>query len=86
MSSSPPFVIDDSDDPQTPVSHMDVEYYDPYGVQELRRVMTDQSIIPHVPFERPELHSNASSSITLAALKVDEGIDLEKTSRHIVKK
>lgn len=85
MSSSTPIVVDGFDNPQTPVSHIGVDYFDPAGVQELRRVMTDQSILQG-PFERPDLHSNASSTITLAALKVDEGIDLEKTSRHIVRK
>jgi ATP-binding cassette, subfamily G (WHITE), member 2, SNQ2 len=97
--------------PQTPattrprrgssVSRVGVDYFDPAGVEELRRVLTQRSnhdlqrvltttSIPdvarlRVPSEKRDL-SAASSTITLTGLKVEDGLDLEKTVRHIVRK
>jgi ATP-binding cassette subfamily G (WHITE) protein 2 (SNQ2) len=81
------------------VSRVGVDYFDPAGVEELRRVLTERSnhdlqrvltgsSIPDVPHleEKQDPTSLASSTITLAGLKVEDGFDLEKTVRHIVRK
>ena len=83
------------------VSRVDVNFFDPAGVEELRRVLTErsnhdlrhvltESSIPDVPRlesgEKSDVPSPASSTITLTGLKMDGGFDLEKTVRSIVRK
>ena len=79
------------------VSRVGVNFFDPAGVEELRRVLTERSNhelrgvlpkspIPDVPREPRDPSSTASSTITLAGLKVEDGLDFEKTVRHIVRK
>jgi hypothetical protein len=78
----------------TGVARVGVDFLDPTGVEELRRALTEhdlptgQSISDALPDsnEKEDRQSTASSGITLAALNVDEGLDLEKTFRHIVRK
>lgn len=76
------------------VARVGVDFLDPTDVEELRRTLTEhdlptgQSISDALPDsnEKVDRQSTASSGITLAALNVDEGLDLEKTFRHIVRK
>ena len=79
------------------VSRVGVNFFDPAGVEELRRVLTERSnhelrgvlaksSIPDVPGETRDPSFAASSTITLAGLKVEDGLDFEKTVRHIVRK
>jgi ATP-binding cassette subfamily G (WHITE) protein 2 (SNQ2) len=88
-----------ANNPQTPtaVSRVDVDFFDPAGLEELRRVLTEQpkndllterSISDVLPDsnEKGDLLSASSSDITLAGLKVDEGLDLEKTVRLLIRK
>jgi ATP-binding cassette subfamily G (WHITE) protein 2 (SNQ2) len=79
-----------------------VDYFDPVGVEELRRVLTKRSShdlrrsVTQTTRVIPEVHSlqaqekqdptsiASSTSPTLMGLKVKDGLDLEKTLRHIV--
>jgi len=102
-------VVDDSDSPISPrgrasrprrsssVSRVSVGYFDPVGVQELRRALSRRSTndLERISTEksthdRPYAQNSeslaASSTITLTGFKVDEGLDFEKTIRRIVRK
>lgn len=64
---------------------VDLGFFDPEGVQELRRTMTQKS--RNVPPEEHSRPSFASSAITLSGLAVGDGpFDFEKTLRHVIRK
>jgi ATP-binding cassette subfamily G (WHITE) protein 2 (SNQ2) len=68
------------------VSHVDLDFFDPTGVQELRRTLTQKSTQEH---NRPngEKPSFSNSDLTLTGLTGgDGGFDFEKTLRHVVRK
>lgn len=62
---------------ESSVSHVDVSFFDPEGVQELRRTLTRRSV--------QESLGNVSTDSTLAP-KDGEPFDLAKTLRRIVQK
>lgn len=67
------------------VARVDIEHFDPTGVQELRRTLTKKSA-NDVQQEKSST-SYASSDITLTGLTLGEGpFDFEKTLRHLVRK
>lgn len=80
------------------VARVGVDFFDPAGVEQLRRVLTEKSnhdlrtetSIPSVEHleskEKQESTSSTSSTITLTGLKVEDGFDFEKTLRYIVRK
>ncbi|KAJ3498887.1 hypothetical protein NLJ89_g10164 [Agrocybe chaxingu] len=89
---SPPLKGVAEDPPQSPhdkrqrsnslVSHVDVEFFDPAGVQELRRTMSMQ--------RQEEYHEmqEIASVVTEATLHIsdDGAFDFEKTLRHVLRK
>ena len=79
------------------VSRVGVDYFDPVGVKELRRVLTEpsghdsvtQRFFHKVPYHHGQEKRDPPSSVsstTLTGLRVDDGVDLEKTLRLIVGK
>ena len=84
------------------VSRVGVNFFDPAGVEELRRTLTERpnhdlrdvlndSPIRDVPEhleskEKIHAFSPASSAITLTGLKIEDGLNFEKTVRRIVRK
>ncbi|PPQ86500.1 hypothetical protein CVT25_008244 [Psilocybe cyanescens] len=60
------------------VSHVDLEFFDPSGVQALRRTMTQENVD----------HSRSSSDSSEATLNIkdDQHFDFEKTLRHVIRK
>ncbi|KAF8156049.1 pleiotropic drug resistance ABC transporter [Crassisporium funariophilum] len=66
------------------VSRVDVEFFDPAGVQKLRRTLTNQQDDKN-DHGVSEKRSSSSSDATLN-VGDDEGFDFEKTLRHIVRK
>lgn len=60
------------------VSHVDLEFFDPSGVQALRRTMTQENVD----------HSRSSSDSSEATLNIkdDQPFDFEKTLRHVIRK
>ncbi|RDB26892.1 Brefeldin A resistance protein [Hypsizygus marmoreus] len=63
------------------VSRVNIGSFDPTGVEELRRTLTQRSIKAH-----NEKGSFSSSGTTLTGINVEEDFDFEKTIRHIVRK
>lgn len=66
------------------VSHVDVAFFDPQGVQELRRTLTQQSIQENKN-RPPGSRGSLSTDLTLTP-KDGEPFDLAKTLRKIVQK
>ena len=68
------------------------ESFDPAGVQELRRVMTERSTHDGRDSETFQLAHNtrsasfASSAINLSGLNPVDGFDLDKILRHVVRR
>lgn len=97
-----PVTMPKAQTPVTPrrssVARVGVDFFDPAGVEQLRRVLTEKSnhdlrtetSIPSVEHleskEKQESTSSTSSTITLTGLKVEDGFDFEKTLRYIVRK
>lgn len=64
------------------VSRVDVDFFDPAGVQELRRTLTQQ----HDEEKAKGHRSSTSSDRTLDVKTEDEPFDFAKTLREIVRK
>lgn len=74
------------------VSHVSLDFFDPAGVEQLRRTMSHMSAavhtsdIPDVPVQKIRSHSTVDTTTTLAAPKGDEPFDLERTLRTVMKR
>lgn len=74
------------------VSHVSLDFFDPAGVEQLRRTMSHMSAavhtsdIPDVPVQKIRSHSTVDTTTTLAAPKGDGPFDLERTLRTVMKR
>lgn len=74
------------------VSHVSLDFFDPAGVEQLRRTVSRMSAavntnnIPDVPIQKITSRSTVDTTTTLAAPKGDEPFDLERTLRTVMKR
>ncbi|TFK38290.1 pleiotropic drug resistance ABC transporter, partial [Crucibulum laeve] len=69
------------------ISRVDIDYFDPAGVNELRRTLTRQSTKSHHRDGRPVSRPLSSASSSESTLAVDEeSFDFQKSLRKIVRK
>lgn len=75
------------------VSHVSIDFFDPSGVDQLRRTMSHRSTaadaydIPEVPLHKAKSRSTVDSTTTLKAIpQGDEPFDMEKILTTIMKR